>query len=62
MQEIHESKKVFESNPSPLVSGLIQEVAQWIFNGQPLNTLVKHAPIYKKKKRPQNQMMTPMVN
>lgn len=29
----------------PLVSGLIQEVAQWIFKGQPLNTLEKHAPI-----------------
>lgn len=33
----------------PLVSGLIQEVAQWIFKGHPLNTLEKHAPIYKRE-------------
>lgn len=53
--------KFFESNMLPLVSGLIQEVAQWIFNGQPLNTLVKHAPICKKRPA-QSQMMTSMVN
>lgn len=30
----------------PLVSGLIQEAAEWIFRGQPLNTLEKQAPIW----------------
>lgn len=34
---------------SPRVSGLIHEVAQWIFRGQPLNTLEKHAPICKQR-------------
>lgn len=29
----------------PLVSGLTQDEAQWIFSGQPLNTFEKHAPI-----------------
>ncbi len=31
----------------PLVFGFIQEQAQWIFRGQPLNTLEKQAPICK---------------
>lgn len=30
---------------SPLVFGFIHEQAQWIFRGQPLNTLEKQAPI-----------------
>lgn len=34
---------------SPRVSGLIHEVAQCIFNGQPLKTLEKHAPIWTRK-------------
>lgn len=29
----------------PLVSGLIQEAAEWIFRGQPLKTFEKQAPI-----------------
>lgn len=33
----------------PLVSGFIQDVAQWIFKGQPLNTFEKHAPIWKRR-------------